>query len=257
MKIISLNTWGGKAFDELVKFVSSHAHDTDVFCFQEVFDTTTDIKESNGARANLFAELSLILNNFTGHRAFVEGGYDYNGPVDFELEYGLVTFVRNGIHIVSQESIIVHGLGNELNGHFGEHPRNVHALKLKSGESNSITVLNFHGMWKKGYGKEDCPERILQSNRVKEVLVRYSDPKVLIGDFNLLPDTQSLGIIKEGMRDLITEFGIKSTRSDLYTKQHIPFADYALLSPEIKVVSFEVPRVNASDHLPLILEIEI
>lgn len=257
MKIISLNTWGGQAFDELVKFVSANSHDTDVFCFQEVFDTNSDVKVTNGARANLFNELSLILKDFTGHRAFVEGGYDYKGSVDFHLDYGLVTFVRNNIHVVSQESIIIHGLGNELTGHFGEHPRNVHVLKLIKGESIPIVIINFHGMWKKGFGKVDCPERILQSNRVREVISRYNDPKVLIGDFNLLPETDSFKILKEGLRDLISEFKIPSTRSDFYDKPEIPFADYALISPEIVVESFEVPRVNASDHLPLILKIKL
>lgn len=256
MKIISLNTWGGQAFDELVKFVSANLHDTDVFCFQEVFDTNSDVKVTNGARANLFNELSLILKDFTGHHAFVEGGYDYKGLVDFHLDYGLVTFVKNNLHVVSQESIIVHGLGNELTGHFGEHPRNVHVLKLIEGDSEPVVVINFHGMWKQGFGKADCPERILQSNRVVEVMARYSEPKVLIGDFNLLPDTQSLDILREGMRDLISEFGITTTRSALYDKPDIPFADYAIISPEIVVETFEVPKVNASDHLPLILKIK-
>lgn len=257
MKIISLNTWGGQAFDELVKFVSSHAEDTDVFCFQEVFDANSDMKETNGARANLFNDISSILTNFTGHRAFVEVGFDYAGPVSFHLGFGLATFVRNSLTLVSQENIIVHGSANELSGHFGEHPRNVHVLKIKYDDSDPIIVVNFHGLWRKGFGKGDFDERIIQSNKVREVMARYSEPKVLIGDFNLLPDTQSLNILKEGKRDLISEFGITSTRSDLYDKPGSLFADYAIISPEIEVESFEVPRVNASDHLPLILKIKI
>ena len=33
------------------------------------------------------------------------------------------------------------------------------------------------------------------------------------------------------------------------------FADYAIISPEIAVKNFTVPYSEASDHLPLILEI--
>lgn len=41
MKLVSLNVWAGRVFDPLMNFVSEHARDTDIFCFQEVFDTPT------------------------------------------------------------------------------------------------------------------------------------------------------------------------------------------------------------------------
>ena len=34
------------------------------------------------------------------------------------------------------------------------------------------------------------------------------------------------------------------------------FADYAFVSPEIVVTSFEVPDLPISDHLPMMLEID-
>ncbi len=58
------------------------------------------------------------------------------------------------------------------------------------------------------------------------------------------------------MKNLITEYNIKSTRSKLYRKYgEMNFADYAIISPEIQVQSFEVPYCEVSDHLPLILTI--
>jgi exonuclease III len=35
MKIITLNTWGGKIYKELMDFVNKNK-DTDIFCFQEI-----------------------------------------------------------------------------------------------------------------------------------------------------------------------------------------------------------------------------
>ena len=64
MKIISLNTCGGKVFDPLMEFVETNASDTDVFCFQEVLHTSEGSFISNGARANLFNEFKNALESF-------------------------------------------------------------------------------------------------------------------------------------------------------------------------------------------------
>ena len=82
---------------------------------------------------------------------------------------------------------------------------------------------------------------------------------ILCGDFNLRPDTQSMTILETKMRNLIKEFGIKTTRNELYADLKVfndYFADYVLVSPGIKVQNFQVPYVLASDHLPMILEFD-
>jgi len=99
--------------------------------------------------------------------------------------------------------------------------------------------------------------------RIVEHLSKCTDPKVIGGDFNLMPDTESVGLFeKSGYKNLIKDFDIKTTRSSLnsgkYPEGDIQyFADYAFVSPEVKVKDFKVPQVEISDHLPLILEFEI
>jgi endonuclease/exonuclease/phosphatase family metal-dependent hydrolase len=69
-----------------------------------------------------------------------------------------------------------------------------------------------------------------------------------------------------GYKNLIKEFNIKNTRNNtcweqfkedvkISGKQH--FADYCFTSHDVKVKSFEVPYNEVSDHLPLILDIDI
>jgi endonuclease/exonuclease/phosphatase family metal-dependent hydrolase len=77
---------------------------------------------------------------------------------------------------------------------------------------------------------------------------------ILLGDYNLNPETQSLAILTQGRRNLISEYSIATTRSALYTKP-LPYADYAIVSPDIVIKSFAVPYTEASDHLPLVVEI--
>lgn len=256
-KIISLNTWSGQAFPQLVKFISEHASDTDVFCFQEVFHTTSDIIVDHGARTNLFHELCQLLPNHTGYPAFGEGGYDINaGKVDFHLEWGLATFVHKNINLLDQQNHLVFQFEEDLAENYGKQHRHAHVLKIGKPGHNPITVINFHGLWKRSFGKNDSPERLQQSKKLLEIISKQQEtPIVLTGDFNLDPHTESLSLLKQNLRDLISEYGITSTRSSIYTKPG-RFADYAFVSPQLQIESFEVPQeITASDHLPLIIKV--
>ena len=89
MKLVSLNLWAGREFDALMQYVSKQSSDTNIFCFQEVFDTPTSITSvSEHYRANLFAELEQVLPNHTGYFAMAQSGGGFDGPVDFDISWG-------------------------------------------------------------------------------------------------------------------------------------------------------------------------
>src|SRR3989344_1806502 len=113
-------------------------------------------------------------------------------------------------------------------------------------------ISHFHGLWN-GQGKTDTPDRLEQSRKAKALLDGVDGKKVICGDFNLLPDTESLAILEGGLVNLIKTHGITTTRSSFYQRSD-RFADYTLVSPDVEVKRFEVPRVEVSDHLPMILE---
>lgn len=133
-------------------------------------------------------------------------------------------------------------------------PRNLQTIKICA-DDKDLTVYNYHGIWRPG-DKKDNQDRLVTSEKIKRIMKNNTGEKILCGDFNLLPDTKSLTILEEGMRNLIKEFGIKSTRSELYTKEH-KFADYTIVSDGIKVIDFKVPAISISDHLPMILEFDL
>lgn len=83
---------------------------------------------------------------------------------------------------------------------------------------------------------------------------KTDNPKILCGDFNLNPDTESLSIIEKGMKNLIKDYSITSTRTSLYEKPG-KFADYCFISPDIEVKDFKVLPEEVSDHAALYLEI--
>lgn len=116
--------------------------------------------------------------------------------------------------------------------------------------------MNLHGIWDGGEGrkKTDTPARLIQSQRIKELMDSLPGPKILCGDFNLRPDTKSLEILEEGMENLIKTHHVPTTRSKLYDGEG-KFADYMLVSPDIKVIDFQVLPDLISDHMPLYLEL--
>lgn len=115
-------------------------------------------------------------------------------------------------------------------------------------------IMNVHGLWN-GMGKTDTPERIAQSEKIKEFMDNVPDRKILCGDFNLKPDTRSLKIIADGMHDLIDKYNILSTRTSYYPKEE-KFADYVFTSPDIKINKFSVLRDEVSDHAPLLVDFD-
>ena len=91
---------------------------------------------------------------------------------------------------------------------------------------------------------------------IVEFLKTIAHPYILCGDFNLLPDTESLKMFEAaGMRNLVKEFGVTSTRSSFYKKPH-RFADYTLASDGVTVHDFKILPDEISDHLAMYLEFE-
>lgn len=121
----------------------------------------------------------------------------------------------------------------------------------------TISILNVHGLWN-GKGKTDTPERIEQSRRIRNFMDSVKGRQIICGDFNLLPETESLSILEEGMRNLVKEYNVASTRTSLYTRAETSgkFADYIFVSPDITILDFTVLPDEVSDHSPLYLEIE-
>lgn len=251
MKVVSLNIWAGRVFDPLMDFVSEQARDTDVFCFQEVFDTPTSIKiVDEHYRTNLFYELRERLPKHTGYFASAAEGYGFVGPVDFPLFWGLAMFLREGLNHSDVGEVYVYGKSNTRTGGANT-PRNLQYVTI-SQDGVEYTVAHFHGLWN-GQGKGDTPKRLVQSRRVRELLDRTNGKKVLCGDFNLLPTTRSLAILEDGLVNLIRTHGITTTRSSFYEKPE-KFADYTLVSPDVEVEGFEVPQIEVSDHFHMILK---
>jgi endonuclease/exonuclease/phosphatase family metal-dependent hydrolase len=259
MKLISLNLWGGMVNGPLVEFLKLQGQTADIFCFQEVFSALPGApEESSGARMFLFNELENLLPEFAG---FFDGrslGYNFKATVSFPVSHGLAVFVRKNLPVISYRSEILEQTQSITDPLEGWTKCQVLTVAAQNGD---FSVINFHGVGRPG-NKLDTPQRLEHMQRLALIWESLGDyPKILCGDFNLYPETQSIKIIEGLGENLIRKYNIKNTRNEIswkkYPNEPQHFADYAFVSAEVNVKNFQVPYNEVSDHLPIILEFEI
>ena len=258
MKILFLNAWFGTKADALYNFILEHEPTTDVFCFSEISNDALEAKSDGSVETgvpNLFTGLEGKLGNFNGR-------FDQSGELQCggskKNPIGLAVFVRKNIDADMWGSVVVNE--NAFDDDPDGFERIMQHVRVKRGDGY-VWINNMHGLALPG-SKLDTPNRIRQSESILAEMEKQEGERILGGDFNLELQTESVLMFeKNGYRNLIREYNIQTTRSDLnrakYAKEDWQYyADYAFVSSDMKVAKFEVPNVNVSDHLPLIVEIE-
>ncbi len=252
MKLISLNTWGGKAGREKILDFFARYKDADIFCLQEMWSGGGEEWEGRMAGAvpiegivyTLFSDVSNILSSYTS----------YFRP-QFQKHYGLAIFIKKDFKVLEEGEIYVYKeKGYYSEEDLGDHGRSMQYIVFETPAGKRM-VANLHGLWN-GTGKGDTVDRLLQSDKIIDFLKTRSEPLVLCGDFNLLPDARSVKKLEDfGLCNLIAEYGITNTRSSVYTKPE-RYADYAFVSDGVRVKDFWVLPDEVSDHLALFLDFE-
>ncbi len=137
-----------------------------------------------------------------------------------------------------------------------DHGRALLITDLKIG-SGSLRILNIHGIWTKDkHGDErtirEC-EFIIKKALEKEV------PTIVVGDLNLLPDTASIKILDNHLKNLVKDYKIKTTRPDFkdHLESGLNIVDYIFVNRMVKVKHFQTINSDVSDHLPLLMEFDL
>lgn len=252
MKLISLNIWGGKIFDPLIEFFRERAHDTDIFCLQEVVFGTEPRVTSDGVHEHVGMAIQNALPDFILYPALApEGTHFMYANLGQGVRVGQALFMRKTFDLCGQgsfETCHERSSLHPLTGRF-QYVEFDHA-------GQRFVVGNIHGAWQAS-GKGDTPERIEQAHTVRTFLDGKPGKKIIAGDFNLSPQSESVKFLGNGMRNLIAEYGVRTTRSHFYMyaeKYNDYISDYIFVSPDMKVQEFRVIDNPISDHFPLVLE---
>ncbi len=232
MKIIYLNAFNADLEQEFRAFLVKHTPDTDVFCFQEAYDRMREITSKYMGEFELVHDYAL---------AFGEGA-------DTE-DFALATYVRKSHKLISSEVVVN-----------ADSPRGLGIDTLVEYNGRQLRVFNYHGV-SVPREKLDTPDRLRQSKELAAYLQQQSGPMIIGGDFNILPETESYSIIKSlGYGELVMDRHIDATVNEIYWGEgpsRLHYSDYIFVTNDIKVDNFEVPYVKASDHLPLILDVDL
>jgi endonuclease/exonuclease/phosphatase family metal-dependent hydrolase len=255
MKIMTLNTWGGIAGKEqLLSFFEKHKAEVDIFCLQEIWAAPYPDLENQDVGGKKLKNENIMVYGKDDITGVLDGHIAYFKPHYLD-HYGLLMTVKKNINIIKEGDVFVHKYKEYIpDGDSGKHARNIQYVQIPFG-TTTLTVINFHGLWNGG-GKTDTVDRIDQSFNIIKFLTTCKGEVILLGDFNLLPHTESLVMIEDlGLRNLVKEYGVTSTRTSFYKKPE-RFADYILVSNGIQVKDFGVLPDEVSDHSPLFIEIE-
>lgn len=262
LHIVSLNLWGGRACGPLLQFIREQAAQTDIFCLQEAVDAPESLPLASGLHTALYRELSDALPEFDGVLdPVVAWDEQADGGATVRVRFGVATFARRTLPIRARRAARVIDHDDALDAVPGSH-RVTRWLQLTEVrmQDGSLLVANYHGISRPGT-KLDTHERLAQSRAIRRVLAAHNGPVVLTGDFNLLPDTESARLLGDGLHNLVMERAIPTTRSRINpfygTPQEQAYADYTFVSPGLLVADFQVPDVAVSDHLPLLLTLQL
>lgn len=249
MKLITLNVWGGRMANKFGDFFNKYS-DTDIWFFQEVYNSGKEEEHmvvfGYETDYSLYNTLQKHLVSHKNH--FCQVLKDF---------YGISAFFKQNIEIIEKGEILVaKGNWENLKGTSEQdHHRKLQWFEILINRKR-VLMMNVH-LTHRPEGKKDSEKRLYQSDTIINFMKVFDCPKILAGDFNLLPDTESIKKIEAtGMRNLIKEYGVTSTRTEIY-KKPLKFADYIFVSPEIKVKDLKILPDIISDHSPVLLEFDL
>ena len=224
MRIITYNTRGSLGMDDVRSTQriaeTVRPYSADVICFQEIYERIPPPLEDQPARL-----ASMLNRRFTFQRCldFAFGGYG------------------NGIATTAAGEVFRHILPS------GKEQRGALEIRLRHvGGLASLTVFCTH------WGLVDS-ERMLQAEALANLVLAAPRPIVVAGDLNETPAGQAVV-------DLLSRTGLIDSGAPFYRPTFISNnptvqIDYILHSPDLRVASFEVIRSEASDHLPVVVDL--
>ena len=209
------------------EFLVYHALDTDIFCFQEASE---DMEV-------LCQDILTGYNKVTAYKFVAE-----------DNDFPQATYTKKDVHVIASGTILT----EDKNSGLGLY------VQCQTPEYD-LYVCNFHGSSLPG-DKLDNPDRVRASQAVINFFQDKADPVIIGGDFNLLPESESVRLFaRNNYKDLIKDYNVKTTRNrlawELYPGHEQYHSDYVFVGKDIKIKDFTVRAGEISDHLPLILEI--
>lgn len=252
LKVMSLNIWhGGVLWDQAVEFIKQQ--DADVLLLQEAYNGNDPDSEP---RFRMMEEFKTILDyefsDFTEAIVYVtpEGAYPHGNAIFSKLPIKSKSF---SYFIEPQPGRDTY---EDTPENWPTLPSVLQHLELEA-PVGTVDVFNMHGVW-----DLDGDNYSHNRQKMRDIIIRDTSGKkyaIVAGDSNAKASNQAMQEIEPQLKsvfgqDLNTTFNMRRKDNPGYASAAV---DLMFVSPDITVLSKNCPKVDISDHLPIIAELEI
>lgn len=171
--------------------------------------------------------------------------YAYGANLDLGPEEGRVKNRQYGTAILSKHPILRHE--NILLSSFEDEPRGVLHAVIDLRDVH-VDVYNTHlGL--------DATSRTVQAQEIMDLVASAAQgPKLVMGDFNAEPDSAELQLLLHSGLFVNSFQGIEDACTFPFSNPP-EIIDYILTSPTVQYSNQRVIRTDASDHLPIAVDV--
>jgi endonuclease/exonuclease/phosphatase family metal-dependent hydrolase len=250
LKVICLNLWqGGNLMDGILDFLATE--NADILLLQEVYDST-DATLPNNYRSIEVLTAALKYE----HCEFAPAMLDK--VPEGKVLSGNAIFSR--FPLQPHEAVFFNEPFRERDAHdpkeFPITPRNLQHVTA-SLPDHELNLFNFQGVWDLD-GDNYSPQR----KQMSDVIIKAIQGKpnvILAGDTNAKPTNPAIAAIEEYLHSV---FGNELTTTfNMLRKDNPGYAtavvDMMFVSPTITVQDYACVNVDISDHLPLVVTLQI
>jgi len=242
IKILQWNILFKEKAENILKLIKEI--DADILCLQEV---TQHCSHNDGRDVSkLIAEETGLKYNFAPAGCFEDG-----------LIIGNTIFSR--FPIKENDNFVVKDYSG---GKTASDEQRVCALStLDLGGGKTITISTTHLSYIPFM--EETEDKIKQIKKLTDFFSKHNGPLVFTGDLNVSSDTNSIKMIEEHLIHCGPNYSeptwtTKPFSLDGFEEDQLRWRlDYAFASPDVKVLSAKILKTEYSDHLPILIEIEI
>ena len=255
LSILQLNINADNFWDKLIPFLTMHHFD--ILMFQEVCGKDT-INGNINSKRDCFKELQkTFADRYRGELAIAER---FTSSPDSYI--GQAIFYKRSFSLLEKTVFPLYQRGVPFpseSENFEDESRVLLHLTLGT-DNKRISFLNLHGAWAKIATEHDHQK--VQGERLLSYLRNVQPPFIFSGDLNLNPQQPTVQKISELARNLITEYQVTKTLNPRTHRSQEVFpegvaVDYIFVSKDITVKNFTVIEDDISDHVGLVVEIEI
>lgn len=240
LRILQWNVWYKEDIRNILKFVKST--NPDLFCAQEL-----TIGYKNQVLNDTVKYLASKLEMHSSHtEMLVDDVIVCNGV------FSKYPILSNQVHEINKP-IGTGGYDDEL--------RTMLVAEIELADSNTFWLATTHMSYTHKF--EPTKRKLKETENLIKSLEKRDSKFTLSGDFNALPKSTVIKLIEERFINLGPDYSINSWTTKPFSYNGFEEnelnwrLDYIFGTKDIRVINAEIIQTEFSDHLPLLIEIEI